>query len=346
MKFFSMQRLYTGCKLTVAVMMAVSLYSCRPTENGIDNNQVKKKPYTLYACDTLGTLYNSNDGVDYKDIVFTADGYPSRAIHNSGDNLLWVKANSFVSENNGKNFNPTHGTPVVSPVAFDNSMIQDVPAFHRVYMSSTQGAGGCVYSDSNGRRNTWRIDDKFDAGVSVKFTSFTLLPKGTVVAYDHIANKLFTRTNKDDNWKEQTGGTALPSGAWFYLSHFNNTVVAADRLGVEGVWYSDNDGKDWAKYNGVPSRPITAIHAPFDKVLMVGTDSLGVFIFENGTFKATNEGLEDRTVVRGITSKYDLYKNDVRKQYIYLATSKGIYRSVDLGQNWILVKPGNYVNIY
>ena len=113
-----------------------------------------------------------------------------------------------------------------------------------------------------------------------------------------------------------------------------------------GDRYSDNEGKDWAQYNGVPQRPITAIHAPFDKVLMVGTDSLGVFIFENGAFKPTNEGLEDRIVIRGITSKYDLYKNDVRKQYIYLATSKGIYRSVDLGQNWIMVKPGNYVNIY
>src|SRR5690606_29244400 len=183
MKFFSMQKYYLGYKLTLVALMAVSLYSCRPVENGIDNNQVIKKPYTLYACDTLGTLYNSNDGVDYKDIVFTADGYPSRAIATSGDYLLWVKSNSFVSDNDGQNFNPTHNGNVVNQAAFDNSLLLNVPNLQRVYMSSTQGPGGCIYSDSNGKRNTWVIDTKFEPGVSgVQFTSFTLLPKGTVVA--------------------------------------------------------------------------------------------------------------------------------------------------------------------
>src|SRR5690606_17055033 len=80
--------------------------SCKKS-NGIDNNSVIKKPYALYVGANSGDLLNTNDGEKYK-TIFAADKYPYRAIVTSGENIVFVKANVHVSENNGRNFNPTY----------------------------------------------------------------------------------------------------------------------------------------------------------------------------------------------------------------------------------------------
>jgi hypothetical protein len=89
------------------------------------------------------------------------------------------------------------------------------------------------------------------------------------------------------------------------------------------------------------------MRAAFGQVLLVGTSQYGMFRVGNGTiFEQVNNGLESNLIVRNITANSDIYKNKAIKQYVYIATNKGIFRSLDLGANWIMVKPDNTVLIY
>ena len=100
----------------------------------------------------------------------------------------------------------------------------------------------------------------------------------------------------------------------------------------------------------MPGLPVKHIlhctYAPFDKTILVGTDSMGVYRWDGSKFVASNAGLDDYTVVYSIVGKEDIFKNGVSKQLVYAATNKGLYRSEDLGVNWALVLPGGFVNVY
>ncbi len=56
--------------------------------------------------------------------------------------------------------------------------------------------------------------------------------------------------------------------------------------------------------------------------------------------------MEPNPSVRGIVAKENIYKNNISRQYIYISTNYGIYRSEDGGETWALVFPGNFTIIY
>jgi hypothetical protein len=96
----------------------------------------------------------------------------------------------------------------------------------------------------------------------------------------------------------------------------------------------------------LPQQRLLATAAPFDQVLLVGTDSLGVYSLSGNTFSPINNGLGTTTSVRGIAAKDNVYKNDLVRDYFYIATSTGLYRSQDAGENWERVFPGDFTVIY
>jgi len=336
------------CKLAIAGSLLFFLQSCKK-ENGIDNETVVKKPYGLFIGDSEGQLLNTTDGEYYK-TLFTPDGYPTRGLVTSGENILWVKMNLHLSTNNGVNFNPTYQSlklflPYLKPLMPWPRQILNVPSHNRVYVASELGKG-IAYSDDNGL--AWTTDgnwahDVLGGGIS----SFAQLANGVLFAHSWNKDSIYRRENADASWTWVEPSSGLPSPAAFYLLNMGNTLVAVDASGNHGVWFSDDEGKNWYSKPGLPSGKILyAGHVAFDQTLLIGTDSAGVYRLENNVFIPSNYGLGDYTVVYSITSKNNIYKNDVNKEYVYIATNKGLYRSDDLGRNWYLVKPGEYVFVY
>jgi len=314
-----------------AAVGALLIQGCRK-ENGIDNNNVIRTPYALYFANSEGALFNSNDGVGYK-IIFPPDGYVQRSIITSGSNLLFIKRNVHLSTDNGENFNPTDLS--VNPASSDQSLALDVPGHNRLYLASTRGYG-VIFSEDNGRN--WETDTAWDYENIPNAplpTTFAQLKNGDLFSYSIKEQKLYKRTGKTERWRVVVPVNRLPL-QYFFLSRMNNALIATDTAGIDGVLYSNDGGVNWNRYAGLPGGVrLKATYAPFDQTLLVATNGYGIYRLQNGSFVPSNNGIDLNTTVYSITAKSDTYKNEVVKNYVYIGTSTGLYRSEDGGQNWI-----------
>jgi hypothetical protein len=319
---------------------AISFSSCKKFD-GIDNTKVIRTPYAVFFGERSGLLTKTNDGILYKDI-FSPDGVPVRAIALSGDsNIIMIKysnlrgtADLFLSTNSGRNFNFKINT--VDPGPKWSNIILDVPG-DRIYVAGTSGV---MMSTDNGV--TWRAEDRSGiSGVSVQ--SFTYTNDHEIYALDRTGANLYVLPNTASGgvWTQVSVSTGLPTGNDWYLTSHNNTLIAADYKGTS-IYYYDKSAAAWKQFNGIPgNQEILSCAAPLNQVVLAGTDSAGIFRLVGDTFQPSNNGLEPFTSVYGITGKQDTYKNGIIKRYVYIATNRGLYRSEDLGQNWVLMKPGD-----
>ena len=334
--------LYTLALGTVSFM---ALQGCKK-ENGIDNDTVIKKPYGLYVASMEGELLNTTDGENYK-TLFPVDNYPTRSLVYSDSGIYFLKGNLHASVNNGRNFNVTYSNVPLTVSPWQTVMLSALDQ-DRVYVASTNGRG-ITFTEDEGKN--WFDDPLWDNGViGGSISTFTQLKNNAIYAYSNANDSLYRKDNKTDSWSvvNQTNPIAAGPLRLNYLGHFDNTLLMVDFTG-SNVYYSNtsNPGSvTWNTYSGLPARALYAANAPFDEVLLVGTDSMGVYRLQSGTFVPANNGLETGTTVYGIVGKDNVYKNGARKRFIYLATDKGLFRSEDLGQNWIMVKDGSYIGVY
>ncbi len=250
--------------------------------------------------------------------------------------------------------------------------------------SGTSNYLGVAYNNNHGLRGNWSMDNGYDttpgmvSPLPVQMVSFALMKNGTLVglALNHNSaaggpssfRNFINPTPLDAMaiWQEVTGtlvnstfpdiDTTLPPNVlypgisgFFTLGRYNDRLIAIDQKGACGAWYSDDMGRRWKQYSGLPSNvPLLCVSSPFDQVSLIGTYGDGLYIYNQGTgaWQRNNSGLGANITVRGITSKRNYYKNGTTKDYIYLATSLGIYQSTDMGLHWTRTIPGNFKNIY
>ena len=340
-------------KLFIILFAAVAIQGCSPKDLG--SISVLQTPYALYFCDSNGVVGHTNDGLNFGVADFAADGVPSKALLVSGNNLMMLKSRAYVSVGNSNQFNPTYENP--NPIAFGPSCVLNSNS-GRVYMASSVSGSGIVYSDQHCAVNSWQEDFNFPSTDTVnpgggvignQMTSFAQLQNSTIFGYDWVHKSLYTTGGGNSPWTRVNyaagSSDTLPTSTAgpFHIFHINNDLVALDYLGLQGGWHSGNNGQTWYKYTGLPARPLNCGAAPFEQVFLVGTDSAGVYMLQaGGNFVPSNNGIDPGSSVGGIVSKQNLYEGGSTQQYIYIATSSGLYRSFDLGFNWTKIKKGNF----
>ena len=146
-----------------------------------------------------------------------------------------------------------------------------------------------------------------------------------------------------------TVSSGMKDSTLFTLGHYNNRLIAIDRIGRYGAWYSDDYGANWTQYSGLPKNvPLLCVASPFDQIALIGTYGSGLYMLNlnSGEWEQSNNGLGTNVVVRNIAYKQNTLKNNTVQQFIYLATNLGLYQSSNGGASWTLTIPGNFTNVY
>lgn len=334
--------------LLASFISLVAFQGCKKESDiGIDNDKVVKTPYSLYVANDEGWLINSNDGETYSSI-FPPDGYAPNLIVTSGNNLLFLKVNLHMSTNNGKNFNPVFTNVKKFPW---QTMAYDFSSHKKIYITSNTSKG-ISYSDNNGK--TWQEDMAWEPNIPPVFniSSFSGLGNGVLFAYSNLNNVMFRKDNGGANWRPVTMEGLFPvDGTEFFLTSNASTLFLTDYNGKGGVWYSEDEGLHWTRFsqlNGLPgNRHWNCAASPNGgRSFLVGTDSMGVARVENGGFVSATVGLEKNTTVYSMAVKKNVYKNDVTRNYVFIATNKGVYRSEDNGQTWDKMTSGEFDGNY
>lgn len=345
-----MQKGFTRTVLICLTSVALIFQSCKKEDTlGIDNDKIIRTPYSLFLGTDQGWLLKTNDAEKYSS-VFPSDGYPANAVLTYKTNLLFVKNNVHLSENNGENFNPVFYKVRHQPW---QEMMVNAEKQNRIYITSTEG-NGISYSEDSGR--TWKRDDGWEDVLPGGFeiSSFTATDDGAVYALSYKNFILFKRNSAGDNWQVVTAEGLLPSedGLYFITSR-GNDIFVTDYSGKYHDWHSEDGGVHWAPYYrfNVPYKmhhntSCAATGGPW----LVGTDSFGVYRGEGNQLVPSSIGLEEHTSVYRMVVKKNIYKNDVINEYIFIATNKGIYRSQDKGYTWDKMTSGTfdlkYVSMY
>lgn len=306
----------------------------------------------LFAKNNL--YYSENNGVNFNHAYDSLRFKPDTAVDG-----LPINLNQTMLVN-------VPGSP---DVVYTTSKVVNIPGTSPDYL-------GVAFNNNHGSPGNWTNDNGYDTSVvghmPIKMMSFELMPNGTLCGLaldsDNIhPRNLYLSTPTDVNalWKECTGnylgvpndsaGASLPPKVGypdtcaFRLGHFNNRLIAIDMKGKQGAWYSDDLGRTWVKYVGLPANtPLLCVKAAFEHICLIGTNKGGLYMLNGnvGTWQQNNNGLGKNITVRNIATKEQLYKNGTKEQYVYLATDQGIYQSKDGGINWIMTIPGNYVTVY
>lgn len=347
-----MRRLNIGYSLVLVTMLGALFQSCVPRTEGPDNLNVITKPYSLHFADTFGLIQSTYDGERF-DVLNATQGLPVEALWTSDKYILMKMANNsilFVDDagaGSTNNFNSAYKT--LNPNAFGQTMLINLIDYNdsgkkkmdRIYIASDAGTG-VAYNDSAGEYGTTWYSVTDTALSGGKVTSYAKLDSKVVIAFDHVSRRVWAKTDLATEWHSR-GGVGLPAagtGPMFIISQKNdiyavliNGASPTDR----GVWRSTDEGNTFSKLPDLPNNiaDITCAAAPFGKVLIVCTRDNGIWRFSGqGTWEYTF-GLKTNTHVYGITSKSNLFKNQKAGEYVFVATSEGIYRSDDLGQNWV-----------
>ncbi len=255
-------------------------------------------------------------------------------------------------------------------------MIINLPDWGRVYVATNNllSSLGQEYTASGGIFGSWNdVDDYYDTttksgvrtgvgSLPVSMISYTRLTNGVLaglaIQAPHIYRNFFKGSLSGSSWEECTGGPygaprdtsgiPLPSSGFFTLGHLNNQLIAIDATCTNGAYYSNDTGRIWAKYPGIPAGvSLLCICSPFEETCLIGSNS-GLYVLDQntGSFALNTSGLSSNIIVHGITYKENLFKNGNTQKYVYLATNKGIFQSSDGGNNWVLTIAGNFTAIY
>lgn len=329
-------------KLSLSIGLLAGLYSCEKYSSlGEDNNKVVRTPYGLYMGAEDGSIIHSNNGIDFN-IKFPTDGYPISHIMASGENLFIIKAKLHKSNNEGKSFNATFEDYELYP--WESMMLSSIHQ-DRIYIAGKFGRG-IIYSDDAGE--TWQEEEEDylpeNLPPSYKISSYAELGNGTIFAYSNKSNLLLKKVNNDEAWEPVTSEGFFPvTGTNYYLTSNATHIFLVDYNGRGGAWYSEDEGNFWTRIEQgeLPTRIKynAAVSGGYGSTLVIGTDK-GSYFNDNGRFVEAFGGLEKETEVYTLTHKRNTFKNDNVKDYIYMGTNTGIYRSEDLGRTWDLLTKG------
>lgn len=350
----SMRRFNIAHTIGGVALAALSLSGCVNRSENLDNLNVITKPYSLLFADVHGTIYSTYDGQMF-DVIPNSQGVPMMGL-GATDKYILLRPNASylmvddAGEGVNRNFNMSYSR--VNPASFGPTFMLNLPDYNdtgsgltdRLYVASDEGL---AYSDSNGQTQTswFRVTDPELVNNNGKITSLGQLDDKKLVAYDDQTRKIWIKNDLKSEWRIQESA-GLPAGGNMFIITMKNDILAVMMQNSTdfGIWRSTDNGKTFNKLtnDGGLTSDVTCAIAAFDKVIIVGTASGGIWRFSGqGKWEQSSIGLKAGIQIYGLVYKSNKFKaggsaeNGKIGEYIYAATNDGVYRSDNLGQNWV-----------
>ena len=311
----------------------------------IDNTGIVRTPYVMYMGSRSGPVHQTNDAQYFKPLHYP-DNVAIRQIITADSNILYLKGNCYVSNDNGRAFNVcnTNARPFYN--LFDkyflpHQMVYDASE-KRVYLCIN---GGLAQSDDLGMTFT-------NSGLGIAPVSVVELENDDVIAIQDDAT-IFRRTGGVGAWNQVTpGATTLTAGTNYFLTSHGNTLVATDFEGTLGSFFSTNSGADWTKYGGVSGNGRKILFANSvpnpsgGSDLFLGRDSNGLYKLDPvaQAFEASSTGIPWEAKVQYVEGKKIVFRTGIERFYYFCATDVGLYVSEQEsgGKEWRLVRNGDF----
>lgn len=309
--------------------------SCDKTEPP-SNSGLIVTPYVLYTGGLDGQMHKTNDANYFTKLLAIAQ-HPIRQIITADTNILVLRKNCYVSDNEGKALNVTNSNCLDYYDEFyryfrPNQMCYD-KSERKVYLCTK---GGLLESADLGK--TFGPSPLGGTPVSVVEDD-----NGDIYAMENSAT-ISKRTAGVGGWAAVTpGGSTLNPGNNYYLSSYDGKLVATDYEGTAGIAESTNGGVDWTKYGSVSGngRKILFTNQPdHTDDLFMGRDSMGLFKLVGTSFEPSGVGIPWYAKVGFVEGKRIVYRTGEPKNYLFCATDVGLYVSESGGADWYLARPG------
>ncbi|MFN3873258.1 MAG: YCF48-related protein [Ignavibacterium sp.] len=190
----------------------------------------------------------------------------------------------------------------------------------------TNFQGRIYLSTDNGK--TW--ENKRNGYNTGECWAFGQSKDGVMFAGDGQYAQLYRSTDYGNNWILSANIRPL-----VFATDSNNIVYCGTHLGLYAT--SDN-GLTWAQNNFLSNIPVSSILIDSNNNIYCGT---GYYNNGNGVFYSTDGG--ENWSQLGLASKIVLSLAFDSEGNLYAGTSKdGLYKTTDMGQNWIQYKEGLY----
>lgn len=331
----------------ICSILVVLSSSCE-TKSEIDNTGIVRTPYVLYTGGLDGTIRKSND-INYFDRINGKggpDNTPIRQIITADTNILLLKGNCYVSDDDGRAFSVTNTNALAFYDLFykyylPHQMVYD-ESEKRVYLCVN---GGLAQSDDLGKTFT-------SSGLGIAPKSVVELENGNIFAIQDDAN-IYVRNGGVGPWSQVTAGSdVLDPGSNYYLTSFGNILVATDYEGMLGCFFSTDGGANWEKYGGVSGNGryilfVNSVKNPDGgNDLFLGRDSMGLFKLDPiaNSFEASGTGLPWSAKVQYVESKKIVFRTGIERHFYFCATDVGLYLSEQesAGKDWRAIRAEKY----
>lgn len=302
----------------------------------------------MYIGGYHGSVYKTNDAL-YFNTLFYTDNSIVRQLLVVDSMVLELKKHFYYSEDDGRVFQLSNNQCIDQIDSFKNYFFPN-NATHdfttdRVYLVTKSGI---EFSTNHGRTFTVDVPTPTNPK-NATFTSVTQNRSGLCYAMLDSAIQ-FKKPAGNNPWAQvvQDGAGDLPldTPSRWYISHFGDTLIAVDFMGVNGVRYSVDEGLTWTGCSGLSAskRKILFGHeAGNTGYFYIGYDSAGLYRSNNGSsFTKVSAGIPWYAKVGFVESKQVTYRTDVVRTYLFAATDVGLYWSQDGGLNWEIIRKGSF----
>ena len=192
---------------------------------------------------------------------------------------------------------------------------------------------------------------------------YLITPQEMWDAYFQKKNTVLQRNNSanafpSSNWESVGPFTHTNSGSWSSGQGRINTILVDPNnantifMGAPagGIWKSTNSGDNWIPLgDDFPQMGVSGIAIDYNNsnTIYISTgDCDASNTYSVGVLKSTNGGLSWNTTGLTFTntSTYsgDILINPTDSNMLWVATSLGIYRTIDAGVNWTLIQSGDF----